>query len=44
MAEQKETENQKRLEEAQGKFDNGELDDESDKSDQDVEEMPSGII
>jgi hypothetical protein len=44
MAEQKEIENQKRLEEAQGKFDNGELDDESDKSDQDVEEQPSGII
>ena len=44
LAEQKEIENQKRLKEAQSKFDNdGELDDESEKE-EDVEEKPTGII
>jgi hypothetical protein len=40
--EEKERENQRRLEEAQQRFDNGEVDDESDK--EEVEEKPQGII
>ena len=42
--EQKEAENQKRLDDAQKRFDNGEVDDESDKEDQMIEEKPQGII
>jgi hypothetical protein len=36
--EEKEKENQRRLEEAQDRFDNGEVDDESDK--EEIEEKP----
>lgn len=44
-AEQKEKDNQKRLEDAQSRFDNGEVDDQdSDKEDQMIEEKPTGII
>jgi hypothetical protein len=41
--EAKEKENQKRLEEAQSRFDNGEVDDESDKGEEE-ESKPTGII
>jgi hypothetical protein len=42
--EEKEKENQRRLEKAQTQFDNGEVDDESEKEEEEEEFKPTGII